>query len=163
MFQFRFISIMYFLKQLLFYYILFYPRSGICFFDCLDIVHSEFVPLGQTANRKYLYLQVLKSLRESIRKKREDLLLSGNWFFYHDNAPAHSVLSVKQFLTKNGMTPIDHPPYSPDLAFSYFLFFPRLKRNTKGQRFAIVEEMQQKSLHELQAIPVGVFTNCFEQ
>lgn len=32
MFQFRFISIMYFLKQLLFYYILFYPRSGICFF-----------------------------------------------------------------------------------------------------------------------------------
>ncbi|PNF22069.1 hypothetical protein B7P43_G09301 [Cryptotermes secundus] len=41
---------------------------------------------------------------------------SGDWFFHHDNAPAHTALSVRQFLTKNGMTPVPHPPYSPDLA-----------------------------------------------
>lgn len=134
----------------------------ICFFDIRGIVHSEFVPPGQTVNQHY-YLQVLKRLRESIRKKRTNLWLSGDWFFHHDNAPAHTALSVKQFLTKNGMTPIDHPPYSPDLAPSDFFLFPRLKRNMKGQRFTTVEEVKQNSLHELKAIPVDEFTNCFEQ
>ena len=27
----------------------------------------------------------------------------------------HTVPSVQQFLTKNGMTPMPHPPYSPNL------------------------------------------------
>lgn len=61
------------------------------------------------------------------------------------------------------MTPIDHPPYSPDLTPCDFFLFPRLKRDMKGQRFATVEEVKQKSLHELKTIPVDEFINCFEQ
>jgi hypothetical protein len=37
-------------------------------------------------------------------------------FSQHDNAPAHKVLSVKQFLTQKSITEVEHPPYSPDLA-----------------------------------------------
>ena len=39
------------------------------------------------------------------------------WF---TSAPAHTALSVQQFLMKNAMTPMPHPPYSPNLAPSNF-------------------------------------------
>ncbi|PNF37916.1 hypothetical protein B7P43_G03887 [Cryptotermes secundus] len=42
-------------------------------------------------------------------------------------------LSVRQFLTKNGMTPVPHLPYSPDLAPCDFFLFPRMKRDMKGK------------------------------
>ena len=40
----------------------------ICFFDIKGIVHHEFVPQGTTVNQHY-YLEVLKRLREAVRKK----------------------------------------------------------------------------------------------
>lgn len=61
------------------------------------------------------------------------------------------------------MTPIEHPPYSPDLAPCDFFLFPRFKKNMKGQRFATVEEVKQKSQSELKAIPVSEYQNCFEE
>ena len=57
-----------------------------------------------------------------------------------------TMLSVEQFLTKNGMTPMPHPPYSPDLIPSDFFvcLFPRMKKVLKGKRFADVEEVKQE-------------------
>ena len=49
-------------------------------------------------------------------------------------------LTVQQFLTKNGMTPMPHSPYSPNLALSDFVF--SVKKLLKGKRFADVEEMK---------------------
>jgi len=40
----------------------------ISFFNANGIVHKEFVPPGQTVNQQF-YLQVLKRLRNSVRKK----------------------------------------------------------------------------------------------
>ncbi|VVC36211.1 Transposase, type 1 [Cinara cedri] len=111
----------------------------ICFFDVRGVVHSEFVPPGQTVNQAF-YLEVLKRLRNSLRRKRPDLWQSGDWFFHHDNAPAHTALSVRRFLTKNDMTTVSHPPYSPDLSPCDFFLFPRMKRNMKGKRFADIDE-----------------------
>ena len=54
-------------------------------------------------------------------------------------------LSVRQFLTKNGMTMASHPPYSPDLAPCDFFLFPRMKRDLKGKRFQNVEEVRGKN------------------
>jgi len=48
-------------------------------FDANGIVHKEFVPPGQTVNQKF-YLEVLKRLRDSVRKKRPETWSSGNWF-----------------------------------------------------------------------------------
>ena len=95
----------------------------ICFFDASGIVHMEFVPPGQTVNQTF-YLQVLRRLRDAVRRKRPDLWQSGEWWFRHDNAPAHTALSVRQFWTKTGMTPLPHPPYSPDLAPCDFFCSP---------------------------------------
>jgi histone-lysine N-methyltransferase SETMAR len=40
----------------------------IVFFDICGIVHCEFVPQGQTVNKKF-YCEVLRHLRENIRRK----------------------------------------------------------------------------------------------
>jgi len=132
----------------------------ISFFDANGIVHKEFVPPGQTVNRQF-YLQVLKRLHDSVRKKRPEMWSSGNWFLHHDNAPAHTALSVQQFLAKNNMTVIPHPPYSPDLAPCDFFVFPFMKCQTKGKRFADVSEVKKKTLEVLNNISNEEFREMF--
>ena len=57
-----------------------------------------------------------------------------------------------------------HPlPYSPDLAPRDFFLFPRTKRDLKGKRFQNVEEVREKTMEALKAIPLQEFQNCFEQ
>ncbi len=42
------------------------------FFDYHGVVHQEFLPKGRTVNKEY-YLEVMRRLREAIRKKRPEL------------------------------------------------------------------------------------------
>jgi len=88
---------------------------------------------------------------------------SGEWWLHHDNAPAHKALSVKQFLTKNSMTQLPHPPYSPKLSPCYFFLFPRMKKVLKGKRFADVEEVKKKTTEALKGITLQEFQDCFEK
>ena len=88
---------------------------------------------------------------------------SGDWFLHHDDAPAHTTLSVRQFLAKNNMKVIAHPPYSPDLAPCNFFLFPRMKRQMKGKRFADVSEVKKKTLEVLNNISTEEFQKCFQQ
>ena len=64
----------------------------ICFFDIKGLVHFEFVSQGQTVNQQF-YLEVLKRLRDAVRRKRPELWRSDEWLVHH-NAPAHTALSV---------------------------------------------------------------------
>ncbi|XP_029941109.1 uncharacterized protein LOC115383163 isoform X4 [Salarias fasciatus] len=134
----------------------------ICFFDIKGMVHSEFVPPGQTVNQDF-YLEVLRRLQEAVRLKRPALWESGDWWLHHDNAPAHRALRVKQFLMKNGMALLPHPLYSPDLAPCDFFLFPRMKKALKGRRFDDVEEVQKKSKQALKRIFTREYADCFEQ
>lgn len=134
----------------------------ICFFDARGVVHREFVPEGQTVNQDF-YIQVLRRLREAVRRKRPALWESGDWWLHHDNAPAHKALRVKQFLAKNGMTLLPHPPYSPDLAPCDFFLFPKMKKELKGRRFADIEEVQEKSLDALKGIVTHEYADAFVQ
>ena len=95
----------------------------ICFFDQKGIVHKEFVLPGQAVNAAF-YVEVLRRLRENVRRKRPDQWQNNTWLPHHDKAPAHAALLTRWFLTDNNVTVVPHPPYSPDLApsdfFSYF-------------------------------------------
>jgi len=43
----------------------------LAFFDSEGIVHHEYAPDGQTINKEF-YLEVLRHLRESVRRKRPE-------------------------------------------------------------------------------------------
>ncbi|XP_043285125.1 histone-lysine N-methyltransferase SETMAR-like [Venturia canescens] len=113
----------------------------ISFFDSHGIIHSEFVPTGQTVNAAF-YKDVLDRLLKRIRRIRPELYSSGDWFLLHDNAPSHSSILVSEFLTKKSVTVIRHPPYSPDLAPADFFLFPKIKIAMKGERFQDVEAIK---------------------
>uniref|UniRef100_A0A1Y1M6W7 Mariner Mos1 transposase n=1 Tax=Photinus pyralis TaxID=7054 RepID=A0A1Y1M6W7_PHOPY len=82
----------------------------ICFFNAKRIVHSEFVPKGQSVTQVF-YLEVVKRLRNSVRRKRPKMWQSDDWFFHHDNAPANTAVS---FLWKETacLSRPTHPIYS---------------------------------------------------
>ena len=87
--------------------------------DIRGIVHYEFVPTGQTVNQVY-YLEVLKRLRQKVRRKWSELFSSNSWILHHENAPAHTALSLREFLATKQINVLEHPAYSPDLAPSDF-------------------------------------------
>ena len=93
----------------------------ICFFDQKGIVHKEFVPRGQSVNAAF-YVEVLKRLRENVRRKRPDQWRNNTWLHY-DNAPAHAALLTRRLLINNKMTVVHILPTRPTLhptTFSYF-------------------------------------------
>ena len=116
----------------------------ICFFDQKGIVHKAFVPPGQTVTAAF-YVQVLKSLRENVRRKLPDQWRNNTRLFHHDNAPAHAALLTRWFLTDNKISVVPYPPYSPYLAPSDYFLFPKLKMKLKGRRFQTLEEIQAES------------------
>jgi len=87
------------------------------------------------------YCDVLRRLHENVRRKRPQKWQNQNRII-HYNAPAHRSFNVSQFLAKNNMTVIPHPPYSPNLAPCDFFLFPKLKLRMKGQTFDTTEEIQ---------------------
>ena len=104
-------------------------------------MHYEFTPRGQTINKEY-YVEVLKRLRDAVRRKGPRFWSSGDWFLHHDNAPAHSSNLVQQFLAKHKIVQLRQPPYNPDIAPCDFWMFPKLKMAFKGKRFDYIETIQ---------------------
>ena len=108
----------------------------IIFFDFECVVHYEFAPRGETINKEY-YVEVLKRLRDAVRRKRPRFWSSGDWLFHHENAPAHLSNLMQQFLSKHKIVQLRQPPYSPDIAPCDFWMFPKLKMALRGKRFDI--------------------------
>jgi [histone H3]-lysine36 N-dimethyltransferase SETMAR len=52
------------------------------FFDYRDVLHSEFMSVGQTVKNEY-YLSVIRRLKEQIGQKRPDLSEENSWILYH--------------------------------------------------------------------------------
>ena len=73
------------------------------------------------------YLEVLERLRAKVRRKRPELSANSSWILHHDNAPAHTALSVREFLATKQITVLKHPAFSPDLAPNDFFLFPKIK------------------------------------
>ena len=128
----------------------------IIFFDCEGGVHYEFAPRGQTINKEY-YVEVLKRLRDAVRRKRPRFWSSGDWLLHDDNAPSHSSNPVQQFLAKHKIVRLRQLPYSPDIASCDFWMLPKLKMALEGKRFDGIETIQSNATRELKAIPKSAF------
>jgi histone-lysine N-methyltransferase SETMAR len=82
-------------------------------------------------------------VQQIVKENFEMRKISAKMVLHHDNVPAHDVLRVREFLAKNSITTMDHPPYSPDLAPCDFWLFPKLKTALKGQIFTALSDIQQ--------------------
>jgi histone-lysine N-methyltransferase SETMAR len=112
----------------------------ITFFDFKGTGHFEFIPQGQTATQTY-YVEIMNRLHEAVRIKRPELW-PDDWILHHDNAPAHKVHSVKQFVVQKSITEMEHPPSSPHLAPNDLWIFRKIKCALKGLRFQDIENIQ---------------------
>ena len=68
-------------------------------------------------------------------------------------APAHTALSVREFLATKQITVLEHPAYSPDLAPSDFFLFPKIMEILKGRHFDDSDDIRSNTTAALKAIP----------
>ena len=129
--------------------------------DIREIVHYEFIVTGQTVNQVY-YFEVLEMLHEKVRRKRPELFANNSWILDHDNAPAHTALSVREFLAAKQTTMLEPPAYSSDLAPSDIFLFPKIKEILKGRHFGDIDDIRSNTMAVVKAIPQNQFQNCFE-
>ena len=125
-------------------------------------MHYEFAPTGQTINKEY-YVEVLKRLRDAVRRKRPCFWSRVDWLLHHDNAPAHSSNLVQQFLEEHKNVQLRQPLYSPDIAPCDFWMFPKLKMALKGKWFDDIETIQSNATRELKAIPKSAFEDYYKK
>ena len=71
----------------------------------------EFIPEGKTVNKE-MYTDILRRLRDAVRRKRRQKWKKIRRFLLLDNATAHRSLLVKGFFAKNNETTAEHPPHT---------------------------------------------------
>lgn len=81
---------------------------------------------------------------------------------HHDNASSHSASLTSQFLVKNKIKTIPHPPYSPDLAMCDFWLFSGLKRSLRGHSFRSEEELDSAVFEYFYSIPESDWRGAFD-
>jgi transposase len=108
-------------------------------------------------------LEVPKRLREKVRRKQPEIFANNSWILHHDNAPAHTALSVRDFSATKQITLLERPAYSPDLAPSDFFLFPKLKEILKKRSVDDIDDIRNNTTAALKAIPQNHFQNCFER
>lgn len=115
---------------------------------------------GLTVNRAF-YKDVLERLRKRVQRVRTDI--ADDWVLHHDNAAAHTALSIRVFLAKKNIPVLPHPPYSPDLAPCDFYLFPKLKLKLKGHYFGTIEDIQKTVTDDLNTLTENDFQDCYDQ
>ena len=77
------------------------------FFDIRGIAHYEFVPTAHTINLVY-YLELLERQGEKFRRKRPEIFAINSCILHHDNAPAHTALSAREYLATKQIAVLEH-------------------------------------------------------
>ncbi|GFT34292.1 uncharacterized protein TNCV_2157561 [Trichonephila clavipes] len=131
----------------------------IVFFDKNGVVHSEFVPEGQTVIGAF-YVDVLKRLKQRVNRVRPEI--SANWKLHHDNASSHICFVVTELLTKNVIVTIPQPPYSPELATADFFLFPKVKTALKKCHHGTLDDVKRACTHALKDVSVGDLQRAYE-
>jgi histone-lysine N-methyltransferase SETMAR len=105
--------------------------------------------------------EIFSCLVQRIRRVRPQFQEGGSWFLLHDNARPRTAVSIKQFLEKQEIPELNHPPYSPDLSPSHLFLFLKIKFTLKGRRFEDKENIKRNVTKELLALHANEFKKCF--
>jgi hypothetical protein len=125
------------------------------------IIHHEIVPERQTVNCEF-YKEVIKRLSARVHCVKPEFQESGSWYLLHDNASAHFSGIFFEFLVKQGIPVLSHPPCSPNLVSADLFLFSELKNVMEGMRFKAVSSIQQTVTRELKAIREEAFSRAFD-
>ena len=107
---------------------------------------------------KEMHSDILRRLRDAVRRKRPEKQRTNSWFLFHDNAPAHRSVLVKVLAENNVTTPV-HPPYSLDLAAADFYLFRRLKSALYWRRLCDGTDINTNATEELKKLSQNGFRN----
>ena len=129
------------------------------FFDCKGIVMIEFLTPGDTVKAS-TYIKTLAKLKECIRKKHPTLWSDRSFVIHHDNASPHTAGETMTKVKEWGLTILEHPPYSPDLAPCDFALFPKLKSQIRGRNFPNLEALKAECRKTLHALPSLFFADA---
>jgi hypothetical protein len=94
-------------------------------------VCKEFVPTGRTVNSRF-YRDILWWPCENVQRHHPKLWQEQICLLHHYNALSHTSILIQQFLTKQKLAVIPHPPYSTDLATYDFFLFPKMIQSWKN-------------------------------
>jgi hypothetical protein len=119
-------------------------------------VHHVFLRQVQRVNPWY-YLEVLKRLRENVRKKKPQLWRNNSGFLYHDNGPAYASLEIPDILANTNTTVLPQPPCSPDLTFSYFPNWNPLCKDDYFRRFKRWRKIRRRNYERSRQSLPGLF------
>ena len=104
------------------------------FWDTDGILLIDYLQKGQTINSTY-FASLLMHLQEKIKVKRRGKLTK-DVLFHQDNAPVHKSVIAIAAIHDCGFKLIEHPPYSPDLAPSDFIYFQNSKQQFPAPTFS---------------------------
>ena len=127
-----------------------------------------FFPTAVALCAKNLYLQDRQLITPSTKMSWNDFQrvrmdIADDWVLQNDNAPAHTALSIQEFLVKKNILLLPHIPYSPDLAPCDFYLFPKLESKLKGYHFGTMENIQKIVTDELNTLTENDFQYCYDQ
>jgi len=111
---------------------------------------------------KFTIWKYWKSCVKKLDGNDPKFFANNSWILHHDNAPAHTALSVREFLATKQINALEHPAYSPNLAPNYFFLFPKKKEIFKGRHFDGIDDIRSNTTAALKAIAQNQFQNCSE-
>jgi hypothetical protein len=109
-----------------------------------------------------MYIDTLRCFRSAGRRKCTQKWRTNRWVLIHNNAPAHRLVLVKDFLAKNNVKTLEHFPCYPDLTSADFYMFLLLKSASKGRRFCNVTDIIKNAMYELKRLSQNCFQKCFQ-
>ena len=126
--------------------------------------HVATVPLVQqrTVTGDWYANQCLPQVQEVVARRRPKTRTRGI-LLHHDNAPAHRSRVVVDFLARERIQEVGHPPYSPDLAPLDFFVFPNIKRMMRGIRYESPEAAVEAFTELIEGLPASAWSSCFKK
>ena len=126
--------------------------------------HVATVPLVQqrTVTGDWYATQCLPQVLEAVARRRPRTRAIGT-LLHHDNAPAHRSHVVVDFLARERIQEVGHPPYSPDLAPCDFFVFPNVKRIMRGIRYESPEAAVEAFIELIEGLPASAWSSCFSK
>ena len=135
-------------------------RMFAIFFKSDGLVHIVCLDRGTTMTGHNYIEKCLKPVVSTIKTRRPK---SGttNMKILHDNARPHVTKMVKNYTKEEGLSIIDHPPYSPDLAPLDFWLFDYIKQRLRDYNDA--ESLKNAITRILLEIPKEEYLKTFHK